>query len=277
MAAARSLAKGSQFTRFATQILRIFVRFTAEIIVRYYEIADGYGTFIMNGGTISGNTTGGDGGGIYIPSYDKLTVGASAIFSNNKAQAAYDRNPDFDAIYAAQISGTAWTSPFTQGFNNYDINHTEGEIFVPEDVVASSTKDITSFALAGVAASISGTNISVEVPYGTDLSSLVPTLAHNGVNISPAASAAQNFNAPVQYVVTAEDGTTKTYTVTATVSRQILEGNFGTWTGTGTRSTTIEVPLEKFVDLYFGTEKLVLDSDYSVAEGSTIITLNESF
>ncbi|MCL1797691.1 MAG: hypothetical protein FWG24_05200, partial [Eggerthellaceae bacterium] len=149
----------------------------------------------------------------------------------------------------------------------------------PEPVMppAASTKDITSFALAGATGTISGTNISVEVPYGTDLSSLVPTIAHNGMDLLPATSVAQDFSAPIQYVVIAEDGTTKTYTVTATVSRQILEGNFGTWTGAGTRSTTIEVPLEKFVDLYFGTEKLVLDSDYSVAEGSTIITLNESF
>jgi putative cell wall-binding protein len=79
----------------------------------------------------------------------------------------------------------------------------------------SSDKDITSFTLAGVAGTIERTSINVTVPHGTDVTSLVPVIAHTGANISPAG--AQDFTSPVTYTVTAEDATTKSYTVTVTV------------------------------------------------------------
>jgi hypothetical protein len=79
----------------------------------------------------------------------------------------------------------------------------------------SSDKDITSFILEGVAGTIDGTDISVVLPAGTDVVSLVPTITHTGVSISPIG--AQDFTSPFAYTVTAEDASTKTYTVTVTV------------------------------------------------------------
>jgi hypothetical protein len=81
---------------------------------------------------------------------------------------------------------------------------------------ASSDKDITSFVLAGVAGAISGGTITATVPYGTDVTALTPEIAHNGEAISP--SGAQDFSGPVTYTVTAQDGSTKNYVVTATVA-----------------------------------------------------------
>jgi autotransporter-associated beta strand protein len=62
---------------------------------------------------------------------------------------------------------------------------------------------------------ISGTNIIVNVPPGTDVTALVPTYTLSGVATgSPASGIARNFTTPQTYLITAEDTSTKTYTVT---------------------------------------------------------------
>jgi hypothetical protein len=92
----------------------------------------------------------------------------------------------------------------------------------------SHTKDITGFKFFGVANAETvigaapdgdGTySISVHVPQGTPLESLVPEITHTGVSVSPGGGTARNFSGPQTYTVTAEDGTTKTYTVKVTVT-----------------------------------------------------------
>jgi hypothetical protein len=67
---------------------------------------------------------------------------------------------------------------------------------------------------ADAVGSIVGTAISVTVPFGTDCTSLKPTIEWTGASIAPEVSA-HDFTAPVTYTVTAEDGTTTAdYTVT---------------------------------------------------------------
>jgi len=97
--------------------------------------------FTMTGGTISGNTAKKDGGGVWIGDYKKLTVGKNATFSKNKAQAAYSRASKDDATYKAQIACTKWTSPFTQGYNNYDIAYTSGTKVVAPKITTTSLAD----------------------------------------------------------------------------------------------------------------------------------------
>ena len=58
--------------------------------------------------------------------------------------------------------------------------------------------------------------IAITVPYGTDVTSLTPTITHTGTSISPASGETQNFKNPVTYIVTAADGSTQTYQVTVT-------------------------------------------------------------
>jgi len=83
-----------------------------------------------------------------------------------------------------------------------------------------SEADITKFVVANVEATISGTTITAEVPNGTDVTKLKPTITiSKDATVSPASGAETDFTDPVSYVVTAEDGTTKkTYTVTITVA-----------------------------------------------------------
>lgn len=81
----------------------------------------------------------------------------------------------------------------------------------------SSDKDITSFIVAGVTATISGTDISATVLYSTDVTNLAPTIAVSDyASVSPTSGTAQDFTNPVNYTVTAEDGSTQVYTVTIT-------------------------------------------------------------
>ena len=62
--------------------------------------------------------------------------------------------------------------------------------------------------------------VAVEVPWGTDVTGLVPTITVSpGAGIDPASGVSQNFTNPVTYTVTAADGTTTAdYTVTVSVA-----------------------------------------------------------
>ncbi|MDR3146913.1 MAG: DUF5018 domain-containing protein [Treponema sp.] len=88
---------------------------------------------------------------------------------------------------------------------------------------AASDKAITalSFALDGKhygvdneSGGISGTDITVTLPHGTDLSALKATVSHTGISISPDPAAVTDYTAPVAYRVTAANGSSATYTVT---------------------------------------------------------------
>uniref|UniRef100_UPI000B9160FF DUF5018 domain-containing protein n=1 Tax=Methanolobus psychrotolerans TaxID=1874706 RepID=UPI000B9160FF len=93
--------------------------------------------------------------------------------------------------------------------------------------------------------------VSITVPYGTDVTSLTPTIVHTGASITPGSGVAQDFNSPVIYTVTAEDGTTRSYTVTVTSllnpAKSITGFNFANPAVTGeineaARTISITVP-----------------------------------
>jgi hypothetical protein len=70
---------------------------------------------------------------------------------------------------------------------------------------------------ADVAGTISGTAIGASLSDTAGISALTPTIAiSDKASISPASGQARDFSSPVTYVVTAEDGSKATYTVTVT-------------------------------------------------------------
>jgi hypothetical protein len=81
-----------------------------------------------------------------------------------------------------------------------------------------SSKVITSYSFADpVAAGViteTDQTIAVTVPFGTDVTALVPTITIVGSSLSPASGVANDFSNPVTYTVTAADASTKAYTVT---------------------------------------------------------------
>ena len=91
---------------------------------------------------------------------------------------------------------------------------------------ASHEAEILSFTIPNqISSTINSLDATVDVvmPYGTDLTNLVPTITVSaGATISPASDVAQNFTNPVVYTVTAEDGvTTKAWTVNVSVQTYV--------------------------------------------------------
>jgi hypothetical protein len=100
----------------------------------------------------------------------------------------------------------------------------------------SSSKAITSFKffVPFVTGAIRGTSINVWVPDTTnDLTGLVATFTTTGVSVKVgptrqvSGTTANNFTTPVTYIVTAEDGTTKSYSVAVgkLVAKRYLDAN----------------------------------------------------
>ncbi len=85
-------------------------------------------------------------------------------------------------------------------------------------------KAITAFNFNELSPAVIGTinegakTIALTVPFGTDVTALVPTITHTGESINPASGAANNFTTPQIYTVTAADTSTQEYTVTVTVA-----------------------------------------------------------
>lgn len=98
-----------------------------------------------------------------------------------------------------------------------------------------TTKDIISFSfnsfnpvIYGVINNVSET-VKIIVPFGTNITTLVPTIAHSGVAISPVSGLVQDFTLPISYTVMAQDNSTKIYVVTVAVGGAIasLDDNAG--------------------------------------------------
>jgi hypothetical protein len=95
------------------------------------------------------------------------------------------------------------------------------------------SKAITSFSFkaennsvltADVEGTISGTNITLAIPYGTNVSDLVATFTSTGQSVTEGSSAqtssttANDFTDALTFTVTAADGTTQDYVVTVTIT-----------------------------------------------------------
>ncbi|WP_083453989.1 cadherin-like beta sandwich domain-containing protein [Syntrophomonas palmitatica] len=130
---------------------------------------------------------------------------------------------------ALDNSGRIYVAGSTDNYNfqpvvgpDTSFNGGQSDAFVARVCFLSSQSDIISFTLPQQtgAATINTTahTVNIEVAYGTDRSSLIPT-----IGISEAAvidytyGTPLNFTNPVNFTITAEDGSIQTWTVTVTV------------------------------------------------------------
>jgi hypothetical protein len=173
-------------------------------------------------GTISGSNI-----AVTVP-YDTDVTSLTATFTTTGASV--------DIGGTAQVSGTTannFTSPVT--YTVHAADGTTANYTVTVTVALNPAKDITNFSFTsalnntqGVSSdctgTITGTNIAVTVPYGTDVTSLIATFATTGVSVDIGGTAqvsggtTNNFTSPVIYTVHAADGSTQNFTVTVTVS-----------------------------------------------------------
>ena len=117
---------------------------------------------------------------------------------------------------------------YSNGPVNYTVTSQTGtpQIWVAtitEEIILSGETEVLTFVIPNQNGTsvINATNHTIEVvmPYGTNLSSLIPTLTISaGATVNPASGTATNFaNGSVDYTVTAENGTdTQVWTVLVT-------------------------------------------------------------
>jgi hypothetical protein len=102
----------------------------------------------------------------------------------------------------------------------------------------SSKKEVLSFVFEAsknaelehnILGIISGTNITTTVPFGTDISNMIPTIEISPrATLDPGSGISTDFTNPVTYTVTAEDGTTQSFTATVPIEPAPYIGN---WVG----------------------------------------------
>ncbi|MEI6093039.1 MAG: SUMF1/EgtB/PvdO family nonheme iron enzyme [bacterium] len=106
----------------------------------------------------------------------------------------------------------------------------------------SSAKNITAFSVINVTGTITNESIIVAVPFGTDITKLVPTIEiSEGASISPASGVSQNFTNSVSYTVTAADATKKDYVVTVSALGMVA-GDMATFNADGVTFKMAYVP-----------------------------------
>nr|MBA3457669.1 hypothetical protein [Deltaproteobacteria bacterium] len=133
-------------------------------------------------------------------------------------------------VQESGLTPNNFTSPVT-----YTVTAADGgtrAYVITVTVAPSPAKDLTAFAFldasntalaADVTATINGTAIAVTVPFGTDVTALVATFTTTGPTVTVggavqvSGTSANDFASPVSYVVTAADGSARTYTVTVMI------------------------------------------------------------
>lgn len=101
----------------------------------------------------------------------------------------------------------------------------------------SRSREITSFIFekaknvglsTDIIGMISGDSILVNLPSSASISSLIPSIVHTGASISPPNQQTVSFTSPLQYLVTAEDGSVRNYTVFVSANKFIfIQGEDG--------------------------------------------------
>jgi len=214
---------------------------------------------------------------VAVPFGTPLT-GATVFTVSPFAQAHWDNAAPYDvATGTLMVSGNAYDWSVDPTYMVVEAeNHSWERYEVIITVAApSSAKNLDSFSVAGteykalpggglcdagyaygpVAATIDqgALTITLEVPFGVDLAALTTSGVYTGVGIAPAFGAL-NYAGPVAYTVTAEDGSTKVYTLT--ITKAVADNNkamtafsfvlpSGTYTGTIDQTThiiTVTVP-----------------------------------
>ncbi|MCL1978446.1 MAG: InlB B-repeat-containing protein [Candidatus Bathyarchaeota archaeon] len=229
----------------------------------------------LSGGIISNNKATGNGGGVWVTddcSYlERLFVSNDVIFQNNLAYAAYNRAPVFDDIYNLQIgSKVTWTSPFTQGYNNYDISYVYGTSLTQYSVtVHDSYASITG-------ADNYSTGISVTINAGSRDGYTFSGWTVNEGGISLSNSATATFTMPARDVVLTANWSPISYTISYVLnSGTNAAGNPSSYNVGSTLPITITNPSMSGYEflgwnvLYANGSQVSSQSSYRIPAGTT--------
>lgn len=155
------------------------------------------------GGTISDNAV-----AVTVPGTVDVTALSPTVVISQKAT-------------VVPTTGTAqnFSSPVVYKVTAEDGSERSYTVTVTKSDIQSNEAEITSFVLDALTPPVDGiitdTDIELTVPFDVDVTTLVPTIViSTSASIAPATGVAQDFTSPVVYTVTAQNGTTKEFTVT---------------------------------------------------------------
>lgn len=165
------------------------------------------------GGTISGLT-----GTLVLQNNggNDLSITANGAF---RFPGTLNNSATYNVTVLTQPSGQ--TCAFTGGSGTISGSDIDITITCYSTAKTMSVFDFNALSPAATGVLNQGTHtVALTVPYGTDVTALVPTISvSSGATVSPNTGVAQNFTNPVVYTVTAQDGvSTQVYTVTVTVT-----------------------------------------------------------
>ncbi len=151
-----------------------------------------------------------------------IDIPFSATLTNFKANLTPAAGATFE-VY--QTDGSTVATDLATGYKvmvTAEDGTTTKTYTITVNATASTEANITNFTVASVTGTIDGSahTVAVTVPFGTNVTALVPTITLSaGATVDPASGVAQDFTSPVTYTVTAEDGTTtQPWVVTVTVA-----------------------------------------------------------
>lgn len=174
-------------------------------------------------------------------------------------------NDDWTASAGTDIDDSEWVINDKDYFDDLGSHSTS----------LSSEAEILTFVLAEQTepATIGTNTVDITVLSGTDASALTPTITvSDGAEISPVSGLEQDFTNPVVYTVTAEDESTKEWTVTVTVSATAsTEADITEITVAGADSTKIN-SVDTTIVIYapYGFDVTAVQPDFVISAGATI-------
>ena len=144
-----------------------------------------------------------------------------------------------------------------------------------EDEVLSDQKQILEFSINTVKAKIDETEktITLTLPYGTDVKSLAPSIqVSNKAQVSPSSGNQVDFTNPVNYAVTAEDGSKTTYKVVVHIEKN-NEANILSFKIGILHNIDLDIDQEAKIISYsypYGTDIKAISPLITVSTGATV-------
>jgi len=128
---------------------------------------------------------------------------------------------------STQFTALVTNAPITIRIEPLNGNIQIHDLYVEASATLSSSADITAFTInnqiGSTTINAAAATVQINVPIGTNLTNIIPTgiAISPQSTISPSVTSALDFTNPVTYTVTAQNGSTKQWTVTVTPTASI--------------------------------------------------------
>jgi hypothetical protein len=155
-----------------------------------------------------------------VPAGLPAALAGETITLKASANTGYTLMTGFPKVYKTDDNLT--TVPVTGEEPDFSFTMPDYDLTVEADI-RSSVKAITNFRIYSPVYVIgtiddAAKTVTINVPYGTDVTNMETSVSHTGASINPGQYEMVDFTSPVTYTVTAADGTTAGYTVTVNVA-----------------------------------------------------------